>query len=503
VNALSRLILTGAIASLTTTLPAATSALWGTHGELWSPASRLPDFSYAGYHCGEAPLPNPPASVSLKDFGAVGDGVADDSKAFLKAIATVKSGAIEIPPGRYRITKIIEINRPNVVLRGAGPGKTILFFPTPLNDIKPNWGETTGGMRTSNYSWSGGLIWFQGNFGSKPLAKITADAQRGEFVLTVSDTSRLSAGQRVEIFERDNPDNSLAKELYSGDAGDTRKLEGSTHATLVCHITRIDGHQIHFDRPLRFAVKAQWHPQIRQFAPTVSESGVENLTFEFPNTRYGGHFKELGYNAIAFSGVSDCWACNLVITNADSGIMPGGMFCTIQDIVFESSREPDKALHCTGHHGMNFEGADNLFTGFDYRTRFVHDISVDHCAVGNVMANGRGIDLCFDHHERAPSENLFTDIDTGAGTRLWTCGGGDALGKHCGTRGTFWNIRAAKPQTFPPASFGPPSMNLVGVQPGIASVTEPNGRWFEAIAPGQLSPPDIHAAQLARRLGAK
>ena len=484
-------------------LQAATSDLWGTNGELWNASSRLPDFSFAGYHCGEDPLPNPAPGVSVKDFGAQGDGVADDTEAFLKALASVKNGAIEIPPGRYRISNILEINHSGVVLRGAGPGKTILFFPKPLNDIKPDWGATTTGERTSNYSWSGGLVWFKGDLNERTLANITAEAQRGENSVTVADAKNLRAGQRVEIFERDNPDNSLAAELYSGDPGDTKNLNGSTRASLVCHITKIIGQHIWFDRPLRFAVKGQWSPQIRSFEPTVTESGVENLTFEFPNTPYAGHFKEAGYNAIAFSGVSDCWARNLVITNADSGIFPGGVFCTMLNVVFESSREPDAALNCTGHHGINIEGNDNLFARFDYRTRFIHDISVDHCAAGNVMANGQGIDLCFDHHERAPSENLFTDIDAGAGTRLWSCGGGGALGKHCGARGTFWNIRAAQPQKYPPVSFGPASMNFVALQTDLPSEKNLTNRWFEAIAPKDIVPQDIHAAQLARRLNAQ
>src|SRR6516225_2936719 len=118
---------------------AQTSGLWGTNGEKWNPRSRLPDFSFAGYHSGEAPLPHVATGVSVKDFGAKGDGQTDDTAAFLKALTTVKSGAIEVPPGRYRITDILEIQRSGLVLRGAGPDKTVLFFPKPLNEIKPVW----------------------------------------------------------------------------------------------------------------------------------------------------------------------------------------------------------------------------------------------------------------------------------------------------------------------------------------------------------------------------
>src|SRR5258707_8654719 len=39
-----------------------------------NPAGRLPDFSYAGYHAGEATIPSPRAQWNLKrDFQATGD----------------------------------------------------------------------------------------------------------------------------------------------------------------------------------------------------------------------------------------------------------------------------------------------------------------------------------------------------------------------------------------------------------------------------------------------
>src|SRR5215468_6524457 len=296
------------LVAVTATVPGQTSDLWGNGGERWSPRSRLPDFSFAGYHSGEAPLPHVPRGVSVKDFGAKGDGSSDDTAAFLKALATVKSGAIEVPPGRYLITNILEIKRSHMVLRGAGPDKSILFFPKPLNEIKPNWGATTAGRPTTEYSWSGGFVWFKGNLGRRPLANVTAPAQRGDTTLRVSTTAGLRVGQRVEIAETDTPQNSLAAALYSGDAGDTSKLLGSTRASIVCHILRIARDQIELDRPLRFDTKAEWQPRVMSFEPTVSESGVEELGFEFPVSPYAGHFTELGFNAVAFSGVSDCWA---------------------------------------------------------------------------------------------------------------------------------------------------------------------------------------------------
>ena len=495
------LALTGLVTTFAIGAQAETSDLWGTNGERWNPRSRLPDFSYAGYHSGEAPIPTVPPGVSVKSFGAKGDGIADDTAAFKKAIAEAK-GAIEVPAGRYRIMDILEIQRSGLVLRGAGPDKTVLYFPKPLQEIRPVQSATTDGKPTSEYSWAGGFVWLKGSFGGRPLTTISDEAQRGDKSVQVSSTTNLHVGLRVEILLTDNEDNSLATALYSGDPGNTSKLGGSTRASLVCRILKISDNQIQFDRPLRFDIKPKWHPRVVSFEPTVTESGVENLCFEFPNTPYAGHFNELGFNAAAFTDVADCWGRNLRITNADSGIFTRGCFCTIQGVVYESARKTD-ASGSTGHHGFDFEGEDNLFTDFDFRTQFIHDITLDHCASGNVVAQGKGIDLCFDHHKRTCYENLFTDIDAGKGTHLWRCGGGADLGKNCGARGTFWNIRATTPQHYPPANFGPPSMNLVAVQTDQPPRKEPDGKWFEAITPGKIEPADIHAAQLAQRLKQK
>ena len=132
-----------------------TSALWGADGLDWFPSSRLPDFSRAGYAAGDREIPDLPVKADVKDFGAVGDGLADDTTAFLKAVANTSYGAILIPAGRYRLTQRIEIKKPNIVLRGEGADKTILFFPLPLTvALGPGKQFSSGG----SWSWSGGFL---------------------------------------------------------------------------------------------------------------------------------------------------------------------------------------------------------------------------------------------------------------------------------------------------------------------------------------------------------
>lgn len=475
------------------------SELWGTEGERWLPAGRLPDFSYAGYRNGERAIPDYPPSINVAAYGARGDDDVDDTAAFQKALAAAESGAVLVPPGRYIISDILRITKSGVVLRGAGAESTILYFPKPLETISPNDGATTSGRPTSNYSWSGGMIRLEGNLGSVPLTLITAPAARGDKVIVVGKAQSLSVGQWIEVFMTDTPDNSLATQLYSNDPGDISMLKGSTKASLVTRITKIEGNRVELERTLRFDVRPEWRPVVRTFRPTVEDAGVEDLTFEFPVTPYAGHFTEVGFNPVAFEGVANCWARRVKFINPDSGPMVGGVFNTVSDAVFESQRPPDIAGN-QGHHGINLHGGgDHLFTRFDIRMKFVHDISVSGTA-GVVVSQGKGLDLCFDHHKRAPYEILFTDIDLGLGTRPWKSGGGAGLGKDAGARVTFWNLRAAGPLPEPAKDFAPWSINLVGVDVGRPQLLDPTGVWREIMPTEQLQPADLHEAQLAARL---
>ena len=64
--------------------------------------------------------------VSVKDFGAVGDGVANDTAAILAAINSNASFLeVYMPPGTYRLSSPLIINRQNLTLTGAGRATTL------------------------------------------------------------------------------------------------------------------------------------------------------------------------------------------------------------------------------------------------------------------------------------------------------------------------------------------------------------------------------------------
>jgi len=103
-------------------------------------------------------------------------------------------------------------------------------------------------------------------------------------------------------------------------------------------------------------------------------------------------------------------------------------------------------------------------------------------------------------NDRLPISACLKLISTPA--REHICGGAVAAMRWVNMRqpeilsGTF------APQHYPPADFGPSSINIVGIFTQQAAEKNANGRWFEPISPEKITPPDLHAAQLTRRLRA-
>lgn len=481
------------------------SELWGKQGENWSPESRLPDFSFAGYHSGEDPLPEYEVTANVLDFGGKGDGKTDCTQAFRDAINKTEQGAILIPAGRYLISDIIWLEKPNLVLRGEGPGKTVITTNRTLEEVKPNMGATTSGKPTSRYSWSGGFLWMKGNIRDQKLAQITSEMKRGSRELTLSTPVKLKTGERVVIELMDDRNKSLINHLYSGEPDNTSEIKKTIKPRFVSKVTHVKDNQITLERPLCFDIRQEWSPVLKTFAPSVQESGIEDLSIEFPVTPYKGHFTELGFNGIAMNHVSDCWVRNVHIANCDSGIYVSGYFCTVDGLVITSERPRNKDSRNrtqTGHHGISM-GTDCLVTNFDIQTHFIHDITLSKLNSGNVIKNGRGENLSLDHHKVVSHDNLFTNLDAGLGTELWRCGGGRNLGKHTGARGTFWGIRTDVPVSWPPKNFGPASLNFVGLKSEMNTVRFQVGKWWESIPVDDLQPLDLHAAQLEKRLGSR
>jgi len=69
-------------------------------------------------------------AASVRDFGAKGDGVTDDTAAIEAAVRGAKDGAVEFPRGRYRLTRTVEVKLADVGplgLIGKGGSATVIM----------------------------------------------------------------------------------------------------------------------------------------------------------------------------------------------------------------------------------------------------------------------------------------------------------------------------------------------------------------------------------------
>ncbi|MFL6333370.1 MAG: glycosyl hydrolase family 28-related protein [Pyrinomonadaceae bacterium] len=471
----------------------------------------MPDFSYAGYHAGEAEIPTPPARWNLKrDFGAKGDGRTDDSQALLNAVRAIRKGVLYVPKGTYVISRRIDISRGDLILRGAGPDETVLYFPKSLTDL---FGNTANEAGQSQWSFRPGLINVTGAdpiTAETRLASVTVSAQRGDKVLRLSAPISVRRGEWIRLVESDPPEGdaaagTLIRHLYGEIMPPGPDLVGTPKVVrFLSRVKSAAGNRLELERPLPYDVRLEWTPEIHRFVPSVREFGVEHLSLHFPWTPYPGHFKEKGYNGLFLQNVSQCWVRDVEIQNSDFGIdLNSTNFCTVSNVTLTTSADRgagSEARGMSGHHGIDVShGTENLVTDFDVRTRFVHDISVEWYALHTVYSKGRGVDLNLDHHREANYSSLFSQIDCGAGTRPFDSGGSRDRGAHAGAYNTYWNIRAAGALRLPPPDFGP-LLNFIGVG-RIDKRQDSSARWMvEQFAPTGLCPAELQRAMRAGRL---
>ena len=465
------------------------SKLYGRTGELWKPEGRLINAAYAGYHTGIDPIPDVAGPMKrVTDFGAKPDDMVDDSQAFLDAIAGT-DGVLLIPAGRYIVSQRLEIKKSNFVLRGEGAAKTTLFFPRSLSAVY-------GG----DFTFSGGFITVSGSDPGPVLATATANVARGATTLTVSGTAGIKVGDWVRVVQTDKG-GTLFRALYGGKHPGNGAQDGGRE--VFHHYTRVTaaaGTTLTMERSLPFEVDTNWTPQIKAAAPTTREVGVESMTLEMAGTPYPGHFNEAGYNAIYFVGAHDSWVRDVTILNADYGVhFNRSFFCTATGVVLDTNFDRGGLI---GHHGINASGgSDVLFTKFDLRKKYVHDLTVDGYMMTSVWSGGKGVDLNMDHHGRAPYGTLWTNLDVGRATRAFGSGGSGNRMPHTAAYTTVWNVYGAGPVGFPAAGFGP-LMNFVGVT-GTDGAGGGDDYSVENIASDKLCQKDLYEAMVAARRAAR
>ena len=214
-------------------------------------------------------FPEKTVEVDVMDYGAVGDGLANDAQAFKNAIKALPAsgGLLRIPEGTYLIKASLTISK-GVLLKGQGSTKTRLKFD--LNRQKDNCINFVAYDRGS---------WMD----------VLEDYQKGSRSLVVQNPSEFRAGDFVEIQQENDP------ELMYTDP-DWQQTWAENAVGQICKIDSIrqDGTLI-LNRPLHFSYSQVLNPQIRKLG-LIEYPGVEDLYIERLDAG-DGHTIQLRYVA--------------------------------------------------------------------------------------------------------------------------------------------------------------------------------------------------------------
>ena len=218
------------------------------------------------------PPPTPMQTVSVRDYGAVGDGQHDDSAAFESAVAAVaKPGVVAIPAGTYLLARTLTLAS-GVVLRGEGAKASFLVF----------------NMRGS----ADPLIDFT-TYNSRGWSSLAQDAPLGAMSMTLASASGIAVGDVMEIEQQNDP-----AKMYTDPEWNQDWAQSVVGQFAI--VTAISGKTVSLDRPLRadYAMSLSARARVYRMGKNV---GIEDLSIrrEDPGSAGG--------DTIHFKYAFNCW----------------------------------------------------------------------------------------------------------------------------------------------------------------------------------------------------
>ncbi len=229
----------------------------------------IQDFSYAGYHRGEVPVPEVAGPVfdAVATYGADPTGTTDSTAAIQAAIdaaGAAGGGVVRLSAGTFLLSlpegksSVLRIRDNGVVLRGSGSEQTFL-----LNTSTTNMREKV-------------VVWICASPYEDAPVYLAADLPNPTFRLPLEDASSFAPGDMVWLRWDFTPDwvAEHGQEAY------WNSTNGYPDATIYQReIIAVDTNEnwIETDIPTRYTVKTRDHARVYKLHGRIKECGVENL----------------------------------------------------------------------------------------------------------------------------------------------------------------------------------------------------------------------------------
>lgn len=494
--------------------------------EDWTPGLRdgegrgLADYSYAGYHNSELPLPTVSGPLFLvDDYGADPSGTSDSTAGIQSAIdaAEVAGGVVLFGAGTYRIDDLLRVEASNVVLRGQGSGQTYLGF-----------------TRTNAMDDRGHLT-FSGALSSGAELALAEDTRADATTVRVADPSGLAPGDEVSVGQVITDDFIADHGMTGTWVSFTDQWKSFFRRTVVSIDDSVSPAVVTLDVPLRYALRTRDGASLRRESGYLRECGLESLSVSTA-VDYSTAWTLNRTHAVLMEEVEDCWVRDLgswassFASNTDGlHLLSGGVK------VLDSKRVTiaDSTLGYTqnrggGGNGYVFEisrsneilvrdsqataGRHNFIQNWDYGTSGCVWLRV-HSSGGNCRYadwDPVGWTCISEYHHSIAMANLvdssvLDDGWQGVNRQDESSGAG-----HSATEDVFWNVSGAGYVRSLQYGWG----YVIGTQ-GLTLYMDPTAwdwanagegtepaDWLEGDGEGAtLSPQSLFEDQLARRLG--
>jgi hypothetical protein len=461
-------------------------------------SSILPDFSYAGYHYGDQPLPGSSSGkiINVTQHSIVpgtGMDVLPAVQRLLDSVGQAGGGVVFFPKGTYLFNMdslrpgFLQLNYSHVVIRGEGSDSsgTVFYDGSTLVQEKispwlsPFLIQTGYHLQGTEGFWGldypadtikGQSIVQEGRprgyYPAKVITTITANAKKGDTVIHVKAIGQLHNGSYILIGMFNNSDEgTLLKEIMQPyrtfeDYELAANKAGSTRAPSYQWLAQVKkvlpGGKLILMQPLRRDLQLIYNPVVAA-APMLTEIGIEDIRMESawngyychhgcePGNKHQAELMDYGWNAINLCRVANGWVSNVAIHNFTNPVyLLDSRNITIQNLSMSGH---------DGHSGIKIYGHanDNLVEQVQVYCNYTHVLSGEGNASGNVFREITYYPFDrkpgdFDFHGFAddrftpPSENLFENI---SGMHQVSGGGGPSRLPHTANFNTWWNVREA------------------------------------------------------------